>query len=201
MAREKPRRLLDALCALAGLKGRAMEHLLSTAVFFSTMGGLLDTLRSGEEADIRRASGAGYQSGAVRLMTLHGAKGLEFPVVFLAGVTKGALPLERETLPADAAEERRLYFVGITRARVPEATSFSRSIIKAKPAARPQTRDTAIFLASAEPLFLFFPIRFSSLLSISQCVSFAFDLSYHGKLLDAREKSAFQAIFLQKYDA
>ena len=117
MAREKPRRLLDALCALAGLKGRAMEHLLSTAVFFSTMGGLLDTLRSGEEADIRRASGAGYQSGAVRLMTLHGAKGLEFPVVFLAGVTKGALPLERETLPADAAEERRLYFVGITRAR------------------------------------------------------------------------------------
>ena len=117
MAREKPRRLLDALCALAGLKGRAMEHLLSTAVFFSTMGGLLDTLHSGEEADIRRASGAGYQSGAVRLMTLHGAKGLEFPVVFLAGVTKGALPLEHETLPADAEEERRLYFVGITRAR------------------------------------------------------------------------------------
>ena len=117
MAREKPRRLLDALCALAGLKGRAVEHLLSTAVFFSTMDGLLDTLRSGEEADIRRASGAGYQSGAVRLMTLHGAKGLEFPVVFLAGVTKGALPLEHETLPADAAEERRLYFVGITRAR------------------------------------------------------------------------------------
>ena len=34
-----------------------------------------------------------YQSGAVRLMTLHGAKGLEFPVVFLAGVTKGALPV------------------------------------------------------------------------------------------------------------
>ena len=47
-----------------------------------------------DRADIRRASGAGYQSGAVRLMTLHGAKGLEFPVVFLAGVTKGALPLE-----------------------------------------------------------------------------------------------------------
>lgn len=38
-------------------------------------------------------------------------------MVFLAGVTKGALPLEHETLPADAAEERRLYFVGITRAR------------------------------------------------------------------------------------
>ena len=84
---------------------------------------------------------------------------------------------------------------------LPEATSFSRSIIKAKPAARPQTRDTAIFLASAEPLFLFFSIRFSSLLSISQCVSVTFDLSYHGKLLDAREKSAFQAIFSQKYDA
>ena len=115
MAREKPRRLLDALCALARLKGRAMEHLLSTAVFFSTMGGLLDTLRSGEEADIRRASGAGYQSGAVRLMTLHGAKGLEFPVVFLCGLTEKVLPLvsSRET---DEEEERRLFYVGITRA-------------------------------------------------------------------------------------
>ena len=83
---------------------------------------------------------------------------------------------------------------------LPEATSFSRSIIKAKPAARPQTRDTAILFARSEPLFLFFSIRFSSLFSVSQCVSVAFGLSYHDTLLDSREKSSFQAIFLEKYD-
>ena len=50
-------------------------------------------------------------------MTLHGAKGLEFPVVFLAGVKAGTLPLESQGRPADIEEERRLFYVGMTRAR------------------------------------------------------------------------------------
>ena len=49
-------------------------------------------------------------------MTLHGAKGLEFPAVFLAGVSEGTLPLEAKGRPADV-EERRLFYVGITRAK------------------------------------------------------------------------------------
>ena len=81
------------------------------------MSGFLHALSLGEEADLRRAEGQTYASGAVHLMTVHGAKGLEFPVVFLAGLTAGSFPLERERHVADLAEERRLFFVGMTRAR------------------------------------------------------------------------------------
>ena len=115
--REKPRKQLEALAQLCGMESDALEKLFNAAVFHDDMADLLSHLRLGEEADVRRASGVGYFSGAVRLMTLHGAKGLEFPVVFLAGATAGTLPMERAHSLCDTEEERRLFFVGVTRAR------------------------------------------------------------------------------------
>jgi DNA helicase-2/ATP-dependent DNA helicase PcrA len=53
----------------------------------------------------------------VSLMTMHAAKGLEFPVVFIAGCEKDLIPLNRKGAePADPAEERRLFYVAMTRA-------------------------------------------------------------------------------------
>ena len=94
-----------------------LEQLKNMAVFYPTTAAFLDALLLGEEADLRRGDGRNYASGAVQVMTLHAAKGLEFPVVFLPFLDQGSLPLESEHRPADIGEERRLFYVGITRAQ------------------------------------------------------------------------------------
>jgi ATP-dependent exoDNAse (exonuclease V) beta subunit len=61
------------------------------------------------------ADPARERSEAVRLLTFHAAKGLEFPVVFMAGTEEGATPLLRPG--TDLEEERRLFYVAMTRAQ------------------------------------------------------------------------------------
>jgi DNA helicase-2/ATP-dependent DNA helicase PcrA len=58
----------------------------------------------------------GSADNAVRLMSIHASKGLEFPVVFIAGCVEGIFPSWRSQEQEDLEEERRLAYVGITRA-------------------------------------------------------------------------------------
>ena len=53
----------------------------------------------------------------VSLMTMHAAKGLEFPIVFVAGCENGLIPYRHPSRPEDTEEERRLFYVALTRAK------------------------------------------------------------------------------------
>ncbi|CAG9610480.1 DNA helicase PcrA [Pseudoneobacillus rhizosphaerae] len=68
-------------------------------------------------ADIDKLDDDGKPAESIVLMTLHSAKGLEFPVVFLIGLEEGVFPHSRSLMEeAEMEEERRLAYVGITRA-------------------------------------------------------------------------------------
>ncbi|MGY8778639.1 MAG: ATP-dependent helicase [Longimicrobiales bacterium] len=80
--------------------------------------------RSRNVADVDRLD---PNADTVTLMTLHNAKGLEFPLVFIAGVEEGLFPLGRSyDDPASLEEERRLFYVGITRAEDKLSISWAR---------------------------------------------------------------------------
>lgn len=84
--------------------------------------GFLDEAALMTEGDL-----AGVADDAVTLMTLHGAKGLEFDVVYFAGLEEGLLPHSRSMdNPKSLAEEVRLAYVGITRARQELYLTFAR---------------------------------------------------------------------------
>ena len=72
-----------------------------------------------EEVSLMSSVDSQTSDDKVVLMTLHAAKGLEFPVVFMVGMEEGLLPHSRvfESGPAELEEERRLCYVGMTRAR------------------------------------------------------------------------------------
>ncbi|MBQ2699869.1 MAG: UvrD-helicase domain-containing protein [Clostridia bacterium] len=116
--KEKPGRLLASYQALMHFPADpAWEHLSRIALCYPDMPSFLDALTLGEEGDVTRCGLKVYRTDAVTLSTLHGAKGLEFPVVFLAGLKESVLPLERPGLACDLMEERRLFYVGVTRAK------------------------------------------------------------------------------------
>jgi DNA helicase-2/ATP-dependent DNA helicase PcrA len=85
------------------------------------------------------------QESGVALMTLHSAKGLEFPVVAVAGLEDGLLPhFNSQGAPEDVEEERRLLYVGMTRAERRLFLSHSR---RRRIAGRYQDRDPSPFLS------------------------------------------------------
>lgn len=82
-----------------------------------------------EETALLSSTDTAAGSDKVTLMTLHAAKGLEFPVVFMVGMEEGIFPHSRvyEAGPEELEEERRLCYVGMTRARQELHLTYARS--------------------------------------------------------------------------
>ena len=109
------------VCSKTGLKdiietndkiGQAFEKLLSIAKLYNDLKGFLDVIALNQDVD-----SIGFNMEKVSLMTMHAAKGLEFPVVFVAGCEQGLIPFARDGENIDdLEEERRLFYVAMTRA-------------------------------------------------------------------------------------
>jgi len=127
---ESPGRLLDDILDRTGYRaeleadgsieaeGRLenLSELIGVADDFETVAEFLESVSLVADTD-QLPDGDDPADTGVVLMTLHAAKGLEFPVVFLAGLEEGVFPHQRAlTDPAELEEERRLCYVGITRA-------------------------------------------------------------------------------------
>lgn len=100
--------LLDGSKALK----QAYDTIRQQAEGFDSVGSFLDTLSLDRDADTLEK-----KAEKVSLMTLHAAKGLEFPVVFICGCEQGFIPFAKDGKTIDdPEEERRLFYVGMTRA-------------------------------------------------------------------------------------
>jgi len=88
------------------------KFILKATLYGSNLDVFLTTIDARDFTD-----GCDYQSDKVSLMTLHASKGLEFPVVFISGCEENILPFKPGLGIIDVDEERRLIFVGMTRAK------------------------------------------------------------------------------------
>lgn len=132
---------VEEVCnALAAYEQRAKQR--------ATMAGFLeDVTLAVEDSDDKEEK---LEKNAAVLMTLHSAKGLEFPHVYLVGMEEGILPHHRslEATGDSIAEERRLCYVGVTRAR--ERLTLTLALERFK-WGRPRASEPSRFLFDATP--------------------------------------------------
>lgn len=95
-----------------------IKELRSVAIEFPALSGFLENVSLVEQEQLPDHPTKNGKANAVTLMTLHAAKGLEFPYVFMIGMEEGLFPHSRSLMEkSELEEERRLCYVGITRAK------------------------------------------------------------------------------------
>ena len=99
-------------CAIDSALKQNWQKLLRIARRYDTPRRFMDALSLQNEAD-----DFDPRAERIALMTLHASKGLEFPIVFIVGCEESLTPMQLENLKGDPEEERRLFYVGMTRAK------------------------------------------------------------------------------------
>lgn len=94
-----------------------LDELQEAARSFDTFDAWCVHMEEYKEALQKKSSEQKEEAKAVVFTTLHSAKGLEFPVVFLVDAVEGNMPHRKAVMDADIQEERRLFYVGMTRAK------------------------------------------------------------------------------------
>lgn len=108
-----------------------VQELLAVAVQFETTSQFLENIALIQDNEFADGTKDLDSKRSVNLMSLHSAKGLEFEVVFLVGMEEGLLPHSRSMTDAEQMEEeRRLCYVGITRAKSKLYLTYARSRIQ-----------------------------------------------------------------------
>lgn len=115
---KKPSQVLLEYLSQNNLTGNeVLQKLYNMSIMYDSMQEFMQALLLGQEADVIRSGSTVYTPDAVTLMTLHGSKGLEYPVVFISGVRENLIPYQGFNQIGDIDEERRLFYVGMTRAQ------------------------------------------------------------------------------------
>jgi len=111
----EPRKLIDDIIDLTGITGLNVDELLAIARDQGSgdLASFLNQVRLIQELDL-----VDWTRDVVRLMTIHSAKGLEFPIVFVVDLVEDIFPLTKKmSSPKEIEEERRLCYVALTRAQ------------------------------------------------------------------------------------
>jgi DNA helicase-2/ATP-dependent DNA helicase PcrA len=110
----------------AGAERDRWESLSALIAMLAEMPGDPTLAQFSAELDERKRSQHEPIKAAVTLSTIHAAKGLEWSQVFIVGATEGYLPIGYATTPAEVAEEKRLFYVAVTRAKKKLSISWSK---------------------------------------------------------------------------
>ena len=131
-----PADIIEKLLALTNYRSylldgtpQAEEREANVGALISEVQVFVDLPEFLEEVALVSSADTSAGSDKVTLMTIHAAKGLEFPVVFMVGMEEGIFPHSRvyESGPSELEEERRLCYVGMTRAREELHLSYAQS--------------------------------------------------------------------------
>lgn len=99
---------------------KQLEQLVQECSKFNTLEQWINSIDSAQNSEGqnfgKKSSGEGDTNNRINIMTMHGSKGLEFKVVFIVDANQGIIPTSKALRERDFEEERRLFYVAITRA-------------------------------------------------------------------------------------